>query len=411
MRVLAGPEKKSRLISEKEKAITAYHETGHALVGHFLPNTDPVHKITIVSRGQALGFTISLPTEDKFLTTKNELMDNLAMTLGGRAAEEIVFGDITTGRGQRHREGDQHRQADDHALRHEREARPADPRATTPRCPSWAASSSSRPTTPRRSPARSTTRSGASSTRRTSAPSDLLVEHREQLDAIAAHPHRARDPRARPSSRPCSTACPRKRSSASATPRRRRRQGEPRGAAKKERVAAAAGRRADAGEPPRPSRGHLRPRPSRTSLARGPGQDRSRASACILEGIGEDPRVPGLVETPRRVAEMYAEIFSGIARRDPAELLVAMPGDHHHEMVLVQRHRLLLDLRAPPAAVPRHGPRRLHPERTRPHHRALEAGPRGAPRGRGRPQLQERITSQVADAIDAGPRAARARSC
>jgi cell division protease FtsH len=70
---------------------------GHAMVGHFLPNTDPVHKISVVSRGQALGFTISLPTEDKFLTTKNELMDTLAMTLGGRAAEEVVFGEITTG--------------------------------------------------------------------------------------------------------------------------------------------------------------------------------------------------------------------------------------------------------------------------------------------------------------------------
>ena len=97
MRVLAGPEKKSRLISDKEKAITAYHEMGHALVGHFLPNTDPVHKVSIVSRGQALGFTLSLPTEDKFLTTKSELMDNLAMTLGGRAAEEVVFNEVTTG--------------------------------------------------------------------------------------------------------------------------------------------------------------------------------------------------------------------------------------------------------------------------------------------------------------------------
>ncbi len=89
MRVLAGPEKKSRLLSEKEKAITAYHEMGHALVGHYLPNTDPVHKISIVSRGAALGFTISLPAEDKFLTTMAELNDTLAMTLGGRAAEEI----------------------------------------------------------------------------------------------------------------------------------------------------------------------------------------------------------------------------------------------------------------------------------------------------------------------------------
>jgi cell division protease FtsH len=97
MRVLAGPEKKSRLLSEKEKAITAYHEMGHALVGHLLPNTDPVHKVSIVSRGQALGVTISLPQEDKFLTTKAELTDNMAMTLGGRAAEEVVFGEITTG--------------------------------------------------------------------------------------------------------------------------------------------------------------------------------------------------------------------------------------------------------------------------------------------------------------------------
>jgi cell division protease FtsH len=97
MRVLAGPEKKTRIISEKEKAITAYHEMGHALVGHFLEFTDPVHKISVVSRGQALGFTISLPTEDKFLTTKAELMDTLAMTIGGRAAEEVVFSEITTG--------------------------------------------------------------------------------------------------------------------------------------------------------------------------------------------------------------------------------------------------------------------------------------------------------------------------
>ena len=80
MRVIAGPEKKTRIISEKEKAITAYHEMGHALVGHFLEFTDPVHKVSIVSRGQALGYTISLPSEDKFLTTKHELMDTLSMT-------------------------------------------------------------------------------------------------------------------------------------------------------------------------------------------------------------------------------------------------------------------------------------------------------------------------------------------
>jgi cell division protease FtsH len=97
MRVVAGPEKKARLLSEHERKITAYHEMGHALVGHFLEHTDPVHKITIVSRGQALGLTISLPTEDKYLTTRTALMHQMGMTLGGRAAEEIVFHEVTTG--------------------------------------------------------------------------------------------------------------------------------------------------------------------------------------------------------------------------------------------------------------------------------------------------------------------------
>jgi cell division protease FtsH len=97
MRVIAGPEKKTRLLSEHERKVTAYHEMGHALVGHYLPNCDPVHKISIISRGQALGYTIALPSEDKFLTTKSALMDQLAMTLGGRAAEELVFHEVTTG--------------------------------------------------------------------------------------------------------------------------------------------------------------------------------------------------------------------------------------------------------------------------------------------------------------------------
>ncbi len=97
MRVIAGPEKKARLLSEKEQRITAYHEMGHALVGHFLENTNPIHKITIVSRGQALGLTISLPTEDRYMQTKTALLEEIAMTLGGRAAEELVFNEVTTG--------------------------------------------------------------------------------------------------------------------------------------------------------------------------------------------------------------------------------------------------------------------------------------------------------------------------
>jgi len=97
MRVIAGPEKKNRIMSEKERKITAYHEMGHAIVGHLLPNCDPVHKVSVISRGQALGYTISLPAEDKFLTSRAELSETMAMTLGGRAAEELVFNEVTTG--------------------------------------------------------------------------------------------------------------------------------------------------------------------------------------------------------------------------------------------------------------------------------------------------------------------------
>ncbi len=97
MRVIAGPEKKTRVMSDKERLVTAFHEMGHAIVGHYLEFSDPVHKISIVSRGQALGYTISMPQEDRFLTTRAELLDSMAMTLGGRAAEEIIFSEITTG--------------------------------------------------------------------------------------------------------------------------------------------------------------------------------------------------------------------------------------------------------------------------------------------------------------------------
>jgi len=96
-RVIAGPEKKSRIISEHEKRIIAYHESGHALVGHVLPNTDPIHKISIISRGRALGYTLALPVEDKFLSSRGEMLDEIAMMLGGRVAESIAMGDITTG--------------------------------------------------------------------------------------------------------------------------------------------------------------------------------------------------------------------------------------------------------------------------------------------------------------------------
>lgn len=96
-RVIAGPERKSRIISEKEKRVIAYHEGGHALVGHALPDADPIHKVSIIARGRALGWTLALPTEDKYLTTRSALRDQLAMLLGGRTAEELIFQDPTTG--------------------------------------------------------------------------------------------------------------------------------------------------------------------------------------------------------------------------------------------------------------------------------------------------------------------------
>ncbi|MCW2857098.1 MAG: cell division protein FtsH, partial [Marmoricola sp.] len=98
-RVIAGPQKRTRLMSEKEKLITAYHEGGHALVAAALPGTDPVHKITILPRGRALGYTMVLPDEDKYSQTRSEMLDKLAYMLGGRAAEELIFHDPTTGAG------------------------------------------------------------------------------------------------------------------------------------------------------------------------------------------------------------------------------------------------------------------------------------------------------------------------
>jgi cell division protease FtsH len=97
-RVMAGgPEKKSRVMSEKERKVTAWHEAGHAVVGHMLAHMDPLHKITIIPRGRALGYTMFLPVEDRYNITKSELQDRMAMALGGRAAEEITFGEITSG--------------------------------------------------------------------------------------------------------------------------------------------------------------------------------------------------------------------------------------------------------------------------------------------------------------------------
>ena len=96
-KVMLGPERKSHLLTRKEKEITAYHEAGHALVSSMLPYADPVHKISIISRGRAAGYTLKLPFEDKKMQSKKQFLDDIAATLGGYVAEEMVFGDVTTG--------------------------------------------------------------------------------------------------------------------------------------------------------------------------------------------------------------------------------------------------------------------------------------------------------------------------
>jgi len=96
-KVMLGPERKSHLLSKKEKEITAYHEAGHAIVASVLPNADPVHKISIIARGSAGGYTLKLPLEERRLQSKKEFIDDIAMSLGGYVAEKMMFGDITTG--------------------------------------------------------------------------------------------------------------------------------------------------------------------------------------------------------------------------------------------------------------------------------------------------------------------------
>ena len=122
-RVIAGPERRTRVLSEQEKSVIAYHEAGHALVGHVLAGTDPIHKVSIVARGRALGWTLALPTEDRVLRTRSQLRDELAMLLGGRTAEELVFGEVTTGAQDDIERATTHRPGDGHRVGHERRAR------------------------------------------------------------------------------------------------------------------------------------------------------------------------------------------------------------------------------------------------------------------------------------------------
>ena len=132
-RVVAGPERRSRLISDDEKRVIAFHESGHAIVGHVLPKSDAIHKVTIIPRGRSLGSTWHLPEEEKFLGSKREMLDDLASLLGGRVAEELAIGDITTGASNDIERATKTREGDGHAVRHVRQARAHDARRASAR--------------------------------------------------------------------------------------------------------------------------------------------------------------------------------------------------------------------------------------------------------------------------------------
>ena len=170
-RVIAGPQKRTRLMNEKEKLITAYHEGGHALVAAALPGTDPVHKITILPRGRALGYTMVLPDEDKYSQTRSEMLDKLAYMMGGRAAEEMVFHDPTTGAGNDIEKATVAGPRDGHPVRHDRPARRDQARRGATPSRSWAATWATAQLLRGRSPRSSTRRPRSSSRPRTRRPS------------------------------------------------------------------------------------------------------------------------------------------------------------------------------------------------------------------------------------------------
>ena len=293
---------------------------GHALVGHYLPHTDPVHKISIVSRGAALGFTISLPAEDKFLTTMGELNDTLAMTLGGRAAEEIVFGEITTGA------ANDLEKATDTAKQ---------------MIMRWGMSEKLGPRTLGHNQAmpflgrdfsqepdysEEIARAIDDEIRRIIAEAHeraraVLAAHREQLDSTAKILIE-RETLERGEFEALLAGTPEEEVFREKDEKARQRSaGE--GAAREARAdaAAAAGGAARAGQSAQ-SRNDLSSRRERPAGA----MDKAKIEQAVLlylEGIGEDPTRPGLRDTPRRVADMWDDIFFGL-EADPRELLVPM---------------------------------------------------------------------------------------
>jgi len=362
-RVIAGPERKTNVMSDRERRIIAYHESGHAIVGQVLQHTDPIHKVTIIPRGRALGYTLSLPTQDKFLHSQSELCDLMAMALGGRAAEEIVFGDITSG-----------------------------------------ASDDIKKVT---SIARSmvTRRRGALQRR-------SGVAHRRRNQSL----HRCRPSGGASDSHPPSRDARRARQRADGTrdARRRRAAGHLRreGQLGQHCVVATharirrfdheshTGRRV-------PFDGSARSRPSNESAGESVTNDNpspvdhpriEKAVREILAAIGEDPDRDGLLETPARVARMYAEICAGLHERPEEHLKKTFDVDHD-EMILVKdipmyslcEHHLLPFIgTAHVGYIPNNQGKVTGLSKLA---RLVDGYAR-------RPQVQERLTSQIAQALE-----------
>ena len=184
-RVIAGPQRRTRVMKDKEKLITAYHEGGHALAAAAMNYTDPVTKVTILPRGKALGYTMVLPLDDKYSVTRNELQDQLAYAMGGRVAEEIVFHDPTTGASNDIEKATEHRPQDGHRVRHD-DARSAPSSSARPRArSSWAATWATAASSASASPSASTSRCARSSSRRTTRPTRCINANRDVLDRLA----------------------------------------------------------------------------------------------------------------------------------------------------------------------------------------------------------------------------------
>ena len=288
-RVMAGPQRRTRLMSDKEKKVTAYHEAGHALVAHALPNTDPVHKITILPRGRALGYTMVLPTEDKYSQTRAELLDQLAYAMGGRAAEELVFHDPTTGASNDIEKATGTARAMVTQYGMTRAPRRREVRPGAPARSSWAATWATAATTPRRSPRQVDAEVRALVENAHHEAWEILVEYRDVLDdmvlklldketlskdeiaevfaPVAKRPPRAAPDRQRP---PAAVDAP-----AGAHAGRARRHGPGRRAGARGPRARPQGRRRPEGARPPPDAPlRTRPRPTPT-----PSPSRTRASA------------------------------------------------------------------------------------------------------------------------------------